>query len=56
MSEDRTPIAYVEHPCSKAEKKTYTRKGFKVRDIRFAPEKLEDGDKKFPKPKPKADA
>lgn len=44
--------AYVEHPCSKEEKKSYRKKGFdRVVDIRFAPEKLEKSDKKFPKPK-----
>lgn len=51
MSEERQKIAYVEHPCTKAEKKAYNQKGFKVRDIKFAPEKLENGDKSFPKPK-----
>lgn len=55
MSEDRKKIAYVEHPCTKAEKAAYNQKGFKVRDIRFAPETLEGGDKKFAKPKPKAE-
>ena len=48
-------IAYVEHPVSKEEKKKYRKDFDKVIDIRFAPEKLEDGDKKFPKPKPKAE-
>ena len=45
--------AYVEHPVSKDEKKKYMQKGFKVIDVKFKPEKLEDGDKVFMKPKAK---
>lgn len=48
-------IAYVEHPVSKEEKKQYLKDFDKVIDIRFAPEKLEGGSKKFEKPKKKAD-
>lgn len=48
--------AYVEHPITKDEKKKYRKTFDKVLDIKFAPEKLEEGDKKFPKPKPKAKA
>lgn len=44
-------IAYVEHPITKQEKKQHLKKFDKVLDIRFAPDKLEDGDKKFQKPK-----
>lgn len=45
-------IAYVEHPVGKQEKKDYQKKGFKVVDVRFKPEKLGDGDKVFIKKKP----
>ena len=48
------PIAYVEHPCSKAEKKAYNREGFKVIDVKYRPVELADGDKVFMKPKTKA--
>lgn len=48
-------IAYVEHPITKEEKAKYRKTFDKVVDIKFAPEKLEDGDKKFAKPKPKAE-
>ena len=53
-SEDEVEIkttAYVEHPCSKAEKKKYRKKFDRVIDARFAPKKLADGDKLFLKPK-----
>ena len=50
-NQDTRPIAYVEHPCTTEEKKSYNQQGFKVRDIRYAPEKLGEKDKKFPKPK-----
>ena len=55
MSEEVDAIAYVEHPCTKAEKISYRKKGFKVRDIKFAPKELRKGDKLFPKPKPKTE-
>lgn len=43
-------IAFVEHPVSKEEKLAYRKQGFdRVVDIRFAPEKLEEGDKTFEK-------
>ena len=42
-------IKYLDHPCSAADKKKWNDKGFKVLDIRFAPEDLEGGDKLFPK-------
>ena len=46
-------IAYVEHPVTK-EEKTKLRKEFDtILDIRFAPEKLGDGDKVIKKPKSK---
>lgn len=48
-------IAFVEHPCSTEEKKKYMLKGFKVIDVKFKPQKLEDGDKVFMKPKVKQD-
>jgi hypothetical protein len=44
-------IAYVEHPVTVAEKKELRKKFDKVVDIRFAPEKLEKGDKKIQKAK-----
>ena len=45
-------IAYAEHPISKAQKAALRKEGFdKVLDIRFAPEQLENGDKRFPKKK-----
>ena len=47
-------IAYVEHPVTTKEKAEYRKKGFeKILDIRYKPEKLEEGDKAFPKPKPR---
>ena len=46
-------IAYVEHPITKEEKKQLRKEFDKVLDIRFAPKKLGDGDKKIPKPKAK---
>lgn len=49
-------IAYVEHPVSKEEKKKYLRDYDRILDIRFAPAKMEDGSKKFPKAKAKAKA
>ena len=48
-------IAYVEHPCSKEEKKKHLKKFDKIIDARFAPKKLKDGDKVFTKPKAKAE-
>ncbi|AUR89743.1 hypothetical protein NVP1132O_07 [Vibrio phage 1.132.O._10N.222.49.F8] len=51
------PIAYVKHPISKEEVTKIRSQGFKVIDVRFKPEKLEDGDKDFtekPKRKPRA--
>ena len=47
-------IAYVEHPLTKDEKKKYLKTFDKVLDIKFAPEKLADCDKKFEKSKAKA--
>lgn len=44
-------IAYVEHPITKEDKKSYRREFDKVIDIKFAPDSLRDGDKLFPKPK-----
>ena len=50
-------IAYAEHPVSKAQKKALLEQGFKqVLDIRFAPENLQEGDKRFPKKKKERDA
>lgn len=43
--------AYVEHPCSKDNKRELNGKGFRVVDARFKPEKLEAGDKLIEKPK-----
>lgn len=40
-------IAYVEHPVTTDEKARYRKKFDKVIDIRFAPEKLGEGDQKF---------
>lgn len=48
-------IAYVEHPVSKEEKAKLRKEFDKVLDIKFAPEKLPDGCKKFEKPKKKAE-
>ena len=42
-------IAFVEHPITKEEKAKYRKEFDRVVDIRFAPEKLEDGSKLFPK-------
>jgi len=36
--------AYLQHPLSKDRKKEFMGKGFKILDLRFKPEKLEDGD------------
>ena len=47
-------IAYVEHPLTKEEKAKYRKEFDKILDIRFKPEKLEEGDKEFKKPKKKA--
>lgn len=46
-------IAYAEHPITKEEKKELRKQFDKVLDIRFAPKKLGDGDKKITKPKDK---
>lgn len=46
-------IAYVEHPITKEEKANYRKEFDKVLDIKFKPEKLNDGDKEFKKPKAK---
>lgn len=48
-------IAYCEHPVSKEQKVELRTKGFKILDIKFKPEKLEDGDKEFKHPKKKAE-
>lgn len=47
------PIAFVEHPITEDEKFDIVSKGFRIVDIRFAPEKLPEGAKKFEKPKKK---
>lgn len=44
-------LAFVEHPITKQEKFDITSKGFKIVDIKYAPDKLPDGAKKFEKPK-----
>lgn len=44
-------IAYVEHPISVDEKKKYRKDFDKIIDIKFKPEKLEEGDKCFKKDK-----
>ena len=49
-------IAYVEHPVTKEQKKDLLKKFDKILDIRFAPEKMADGDKKITKPKDKKKA
>lgn len=46
-------IAFAEHPVSKQEKKDLLKQFDKVIDIRFAPEKLAEGDKLVKKPKAK---
>lgn len=46
-------IAYVEHPVAKGEKAKYKKDFDKIIDIKFAPKKLEEGDKRFEKPKDK---
>lgn len=51
-----TKIAYVEHPVSKELKSQLKAEGFKVVDLVFKPEKLEDGDKVVEKPKAKPKA
>lgn len=48
-------IAYVEHPVTKADKTKYRKEFDKILDIKFQPEKLNEGDKAFPKPKKKAE-
>ena len=45
--------AYVEHPVSKGAKGRAKAAGFKVVDLAFKPEKLEEGDKVVEKPKAK---
>ncbi len=47
-------IAYVEHPVSKEEKAKYLKDFDRIIDIKFAPKKLEDGDKVIAKQKPKS--
>lgn len=49
-------IAYVEHPVSKEEKAKYRKEFDCVLDARFAPKKLDEGDKVFKKAKPKKSA
>lgn len=51
MSRREKKIAFVEHPITFTEKDAIIDKGFKIVDIRFAPEKLPEGAKKFEKPK-----
>jgi len=51
MSRREKKIAFVEHPITFAEKDAIIDKGFKIVDIRFAPEKLPEGANKFEKPK-----
>lgn len=48
--------AYVEHPVSKELKAELKAAGFKVVDLAFKPEKLEEGDKVVEKPKAKQKA
>lgn len=48
-------IAFAEHPLTQDEKYALIDKGFKIVDVRFAPEKLPDGAKMFLKEKPKAE-
>ena len=43
------PVAFAEHPLSQDEKFAITSKGFKIVDIKYAPEKLPDGAKLFKK-------
>lgn len=47
------PVAFVEHPITAQEKFDITSKGFKIVDIKFAPNKLPEGAKLFKKEKPK---
>lgn len=54
MSRRIKPVAFAEHPLTADEKYELTSKGFKVVDIKFAPEKLADGDKLVKKAKTKA--
>ena len=49
-------IAYVEHPVSKELKTELKTSGFKILDLSFKPEQLEDGDKVVEKPKAKQKA
>lgn len=49
-------IAYVEHPVSAEEKAKLLKEFDKILDIRFAPDKLPDGDKLIKKPKKKPQA
>ena len=44
---------YIEHPVTKKEKKEYLKKFNKLLDVRFAPDKLSEGDKVIKKPKVK---
>lgn len=48
-------VAYCEHPVSREDKLKLRKSGFKVIDIKFAPEKLSKGDKLVKKPKPKVE-
>ena len=53
MTRRNKPVAFCEHPLTADEKFELTSAGFKIVDIKFMPEKLNEGDKAFKKPKPK---
>ena len=55
VEQNENPIAYVEHPVTKEEKKKIRSRGFKVVDARYRPEKIRKVDKIMMKPKPKDD-
>ena len=54
MARREKKIAFVEHPITQDEKHDILDQGFKIVDLKFAPEKLPEGAKVFKKAEPKA--